>query len=56
MGPHLSLLSQFFIGYSVSFVGSLIGMAYGFLSGYLSGRIVAWIYDRVVAIATRRKR
>ncbi len=30
VGPHLSLLRQFFIGYEVSFVGSLIGFAYAF--------------------------
>ena len=30
IGPHLQLLSQYFIGYRVSFFGSLIGFAYGF--------------------------
>lgn len=48
VGPHLSLLSQFFIGYSVTFVGSLIGAAYGFVTGYLGGRIIGWIYNGVV--------
>ena len=37
VGPHLNLLSQFFIGYKVSFLGSLIGFAYGFALGTLGG-------------------
>ena len=45
VGPHLSLLGQFFIGYRVSFVGSLIGFAYGFVLGFLVGYTVAWIYN-----------
>ena len=47
VGPHLALLSQYFIGYRVSFVGSLIGFAYAFLVGGLSGLLVAWIYNRI---------
>ena len=30
VGPHLILLSQYFIGYKVTFAGSLIGAVYGF--------------------------
>lgn len=48
VGPHLSLLGQFFIGYRVSFVGSLIGFVYGFLSGFIAGYFVASIYNRIV--------
>lgn len=55
IGPHLGLLSQFYIGYSVSFVGSLIGMIYGFVTGYLAGVIVAWVYNGVVAMKSRRR-
>lgn len=53
VGPHLSLLGQFFIGYEVSFTGSLIGAAYGFVVGYLSGLIIGWIYNAVVFLKTR---
>ena len=45
VGPHLSLLGQFFLGYDVSFVGSLIGFAYGFLSGFIIGYLLARIYN-----------
>jgi hypothetical protein len=48
VGPHLSLLRQFFIGYEVSFRGSLIGFAYAFVSGFAAGYLVSRIYNRVV--------
>jgi len=48
VGPHLQLLSQFFIGYEVTFFGSIIGFAYGFAIGTLSGSLIAWIYNRIV--------
>jgi hypothetical protein len=46
VGPHLELLSQYFIGYRVSFLGSLIGAMYGFSLGYALGYINARIYNR----------
>ena len=49
VGPHLQLLSQYFIGYRVSFLGSLIGFAYGFGLGTLSGALIGWIYNKIVA-------
>lgn len=49
VGPHLQLLSQFFPGYRVSFLGSFIGFAYGFAVGTLSGTMIGWIYNRIVA-------
>lgn len=47
VGPHLSLLSQFFPGYSVTFAGSFVGLAYGLVIGFLGGAVIAWIYNRV---------
>lgn len=37
IGPKLSLLSQFFPGYSATWTGSLVGLLYGFLTGFLFG-------------------
>jgi hypothetical protein len=41
VGPHLSLLSQYFVGYGVSLTGAVWGSAYalalGFLAGYAFG-------------------
>jgi hypothetical protein len=48
VGPHLQLLSQYFIGYRVSFLGSIIGFAYGFAIGTFSGALVGWIYNKIV--------
>ncbi len=48
VGPHLGLLSQFFIGYRVSFLGSIIGFAYGFAVGTLSGSLIGWIYNKII--------
>jgi hypothetical protein len=50
VGPHLSLLSQFFIGYSVTFAGSFVGLAYGFACGFAAGWLVAWVYNGVVLL------
>ena len=47
VGPHLQLLSQFFIGYEVSFLGSIVGFFYGFALGTLSGAAIGWIYNKV---------
>ena len=49
VGPHLQLLSQYFIGYRVTFLGSLIGAAYGFAVGTLSGALIGWIYNKIAA-------
>jgi hypothetical protein len=48
VGPHLKLLGQFFIGYTVSPLGSVIGFAYGFAVGTICGSLLGWIYNRVV--------
>ncbi len=50
VGPHLSLLNQFFIGYEVTFVGSLIGFAYGFGCGFIGGYLVARMYNWIAGL------
>ncbi len=50
VGPHMQLLSQFFIGYKVSFAGSIIGFLYGFAIGTISGSLIGWLYNRIVSI------
>lgn len=54
VGPHLGLLSHFFFGYRVSFVGSLIGLAYGFATGFVGGYAVARLYNWVVDLREKR--
>lgn len=50
VGPHLQLLSHYFIGYRVSFLGSIIGFMYGFALGSLSGALIGWIYNKIVEL------
>jgi hypothetical protein len=53
VGPHLSLLGQYFIGYSVTFLGSLVGTVYAFAAGYLSGRLLGAVYNLVAEVRSR---
>ncbi len=53
VGPHLQLLSQFFVGYRVSFLGSIIGFFYGFALGTLCGSAIGWIYNKIVDFRAR---
>jgi hypothetical protein len=45
-GEHLSRLSQFYIGYSFSFLGSLIGLVWGFVTMFIAGWVFAWLYNK----------
>lgn len=45
VGPHLSLLSQYFPGYSVTFIGSLVGFVYALVIGFVIGFAVAYLYN-----------
>ena len=53
VGPHLALLSQYFIGYRVTFLGSFIGFAYGFALGTLCGAMIGWIYNKIVVLRNK---
>lgn len=50
VGPHLQLLSQYFIGYSVTWSGGVIGFAYGALAGGAIGWSVGTIYNHVALL------
>jgi hypothetical protein len=54
VGVHLKLLSQYFIGYKVTFLGSLIGFVYGFVLGTLSGSFIGWLYNKIAALRAKR--
>jgi len=55
VGPHLSLLNQFFIGYKVTFLGSLVGFAYGSVVGFAVGYVVAVVYNLAARARERRR-
>lgn len=48
VGPHLSLLSVYLPGYSVTFLGSLVGFVYLFVIGYGVGRLIGMVYNRMI--------
>jgi hypothetical protein len=50
VGSHLQLLSNYFIGYSVTWQGSVIGLFYGALTGGMLGWIIGFTYNRVVML------
>ena len=50
VGPNLSLLGNFFIGYRVSFLGSIIGLLYGFVFGFIIGFLIATLYNWIVEL------
>src|SRR5215467_3868129 len=45
VGPHLALLSVYFPGYRVTFLGSFIGFVYAVVVGYGTGRTIGWVYN-----------
>ena len=49
VGPNLSLLSQYFIGYSVTWAGSVVGTVYGFLTGLIIGWTLAFVRNFSIA-------
>ena len=47
VGRHLSLLDNYFPGYSVTWTGCVVGFFYGAITGGVVGWSVAWIYNRI---------
>lgn len=45
VGQHLGLLSHYFWGYDVTFVGSLVGFVWAFVCGYVLGRVICSVYN-----------
>ena len=48
VGQHLQLISQYFIGYSVTWWGSIVGLFYGALAGGVFGWAVSALYKKVI--------
>jgi hypothetical protein len=47
VGQHLRLLSVFFPGYQVTWLGAIIGFVYAFVLGYALGRVIGSVYNRL---------
>lgn len=50
VGAHLGLLSQYFPGYRVTFLGSLIGFVYAFIVGFVMGAVLGAVYNKVARV------
>ncbi len=46
-----SLIGHFYLGYSVSPVGSVIGLGWALVDGLVGGAVVAWVYNLFVGPA-----
>jgi hypothetical protein len=55
VGPHLSLLAQYFLGYSVTFAGSLVGFVWAFACGLVVGYVGSWLYNGVARFRHQRR-
>lgn len=49
-GPHLSLLGQFFWGYTVTYTGALVGFAWGLVVGGIVGYAGSLLYNAVASL------
>ena len=56
VGWHLSLLSQYLAGYSVTWTGSFVGLFYGALLGGIIGWSIGIIYNLMVEIRHKFER
>ena len=48
--PELSLLAQYFYGYTVSWPGAGVGAFWGFVTGFVAGWFVAFVRNFVLAL------
>jgi protoporphyrinogen oxidase len=56
VGPNLQLLSEYFIGYTVTMKGAFIGMAYSFIWGFLLGWLFAYLRNLFLGFFIYRAR
>lgn len=47
VGAHLGLLSNYYPGYSVTWIGAFVGLFYGSLTGALIGYAATYVYNMV---------
>lgn len=52
-GQHLQLLSNYFVGYSVTWPGAFVGLLYGAITGGVVGWAIGRIYNGVVNVLQR---
>jgi hypothetical protein len=50
VGAHLGLLSEYFPGYRVTFLGSFVGFFYAFVVGFIIGSVLGAVYNKVARV------
>jgi hypothetical protein len=53
IGPNLELLAQYFIGYTVTPLGSVVGLLYGAAAGFGVGWLTAALRNSIVSVYLR---
>lgn len=48
--PDLTLMAQYFYGYSVSWTGAAIGLFWGFVSGFVMGWFIGFVRNLMTAV------
>jgi hypothetical protein len=43
----LDLMTDIYLGYSISWPGVFIGLAYGFIDGFLGLFLLGWLYNKL---------
>jgi len=43
----VAFISDTYVGFTVSPLGSLVALAYGFIDGLIIGLMVAWVYNKI---------
>lgn len=49
----LALMSDIYLGYSISGWGCVLGLIYGFLDGFIGLFLLAWLYNKMIKAKSR---
>jgi hypothetical protein len=44
----LGMMSDFYIGYTISGMGAFVGLVYGFIDGFIGLFLLAWVYNKLI--------
>lgn len=50
-GPDIGILSQYFYGYDVSWIGALVGLLWGMATGFVMGWFLAFVRNLIVTVS-----
>jgi hypothetical protein len=47
-GDIMIKFSNFFFGYSFTFIGGIVGLFWGFVYGFIGGAVFSWLYNLLI--------